>query len=345
MNHIMSKGVSFHKDAKRKKICNVHLSCTRNKTYEERNFVLESIMAVETSTWIMNSGASRHVCNSLQDLADHRKLSKREIVLRVGNGTQISAKAVSTFHLKLPHGETLELKECLYLPSCVKNLISISALLNEDYTITFNRMGCSLQQGNRIICKCTMIDSLYQIQIVENSNRLIEMPRPKRPREELNLTQVWHLNLGHIGQDRIQMMVKQGYLESLGSVPMPTCESCLQSKMSNLPFLGKWERVTKLLELIHIDVCGPLSTTSRGGFSYFITFTDDYSRLGYVYLIKYKSEVFKKFKEFKNEVEKQIGKSIKILRSDRGGEYLGIEFLEYLKKHGILSQWTPLGTP
>ena len=74
-------------------------------------------------------------------------------------------------------------------------------------------------------------------------------------------------------------------------------------------------------------------------------FTDDYSRLGYVYLIKYKSKAFEKFKEFKNEVEKQIGKSIKILRSNWGGEYLSIEFLEYLKKHDILSQWTPPGTP
>ncbi|KAI5351599.1 hypothetical protein L3X38_004490 [Prunus dulcis] len=115
--------------------------------------------------------------------------------------------------------------------------------------------------------------------------------------------------------------------------------------MSNLPFLGKGERVTELLELIHTDVCGSLSTTSRGGFSYFIMFIDDYSRLGYVYLIQYKSEAFEKFKEFKKEVEKKIGKSIKILRSDRGGEYLSTEFLEYLKKHGILSQWTPPGTP
>ncbi|KAI5334757.1 hypothetical protein L3X38_024890 [Prunus dulcis] len=163
------------------------------------------------------------------------------------------------------------------------------------------------------------------------------MPTPKRPREELNLTQVWHLKLGYIGQDRIQKMVKQGFLESLGSVPMPTCKSCLQGKMPNLPFSGKWERVTELLKLIHTDVCGPLSTTLRGRFSYFVTFTNDYSRLGYVYLIKYKSEAFEKFKEFKNEVEKQTGKSIKILRSDREGEYLSTEFLEYLKKHGILS--------
>ncbi|KAI5327419.1 hypothetical protein L3X38_026815 [Prunus dulcis] len=59
------------------------------------------------------------------------------------------------------------------------------------------------------------------------------MPEPQRPREELNPTQFWHLKLGHIDQVRIQRMVKQGYLESLGSVPMPTCESCLQVYLLN----------------------------------------------------------------------------------------------------------------
>ena len=85
--------------------------------------------------------------------------------------------------------------------------------------------------------------------------------------------------------------------------------------------------------------------TARGGFSYFITFIDDYSRYGYVYLMRYKSEAFEKFKDFRAEVEKQLGKNIKSLRSDRGGEYLSDKFQNYLKENGIVSQWTPPGTP
>ena len=61
--------------------------------------------------------------------------------------------------------------------------------------------------------------------------------------------------------------------------------------------------------------------------------------------MKYKSESFEKFKEFKNEVEKQTGKNIKSLRSDRGGEYLSTEFQEFLKENGIISQLTPPYTP
>ena len=64
-----------------------------------------------------------------------------------------------------------------------------------------------------------------------------------------------------------------------------------------------------------------MSTVARKGFRYFITFTDDYSRFGYVYLMRHKSEAFDKFKEFKTEVQNQLGKSIKAFRSDRGGEY------------------------
>ena len=58
-----------------------------------------------------------------------------------------------------------------------------------------------------------------------------------------------------------------------------------------------------LLTLIHTDVCGPLNIPARGGFQYFITFNDDFSRYGYVYLMKHKYETFEKFKEFKNEVQ------------------------------------------
>ena len=80
-----------------------------------------------------------------------------------------------------------------------------------------------------------------------------------------------------------------------------------------------------------------MSTYIRGGYSYFITFTDDLSRYGYVYLMKHKSESFEMFKQFRNEVEKQTKKNIKILRSDQGDEYLSSKFLTYLGENGILS--------
>jgi hypothetical protein len=58
-------------------------------------------------------------------------------------------------------------------------------------------------------------------------------------------------------------------------------------------------------------MCGPMSTTTRGGFQYFITFIDDFSRYGYVYLMKYKSKSLEKFKEFQNEVEISMARKLK----------------------------------
>ena len=115
--------------------------------------------------------------------------------------------------------------------------------------------------------------------------------------------------------------------------------------MIKSPFIGHGERVSDLLEIIHSDVCSPLSTSARGGYEYFITFTDDLSRYGYIYLMTYKFESFENFKEFKNEVQNQLGKTIKALRSDRRGEYLSQDFIDHLKKCGIVSQRTPPGTP
>ncbi|KAK8556152.1 hypothetical protein V6N12_002565 [Hibiscus sabdariffa] len=88
-----------------------------------------------------------------------------------------------------------------------------------------------------------------------------------------------------------------------------------------------------------------MNAQARGGFQYFITFTDDFSRYGYIYLMRHKSEALEKFKEFKNEVQNQHDKSIKALRSDRGRVYLSQDFDELLKECGIVSQLTPPGTP
>ncbi|KAM1603271.1 hypothetical protein ACFX1Z_029893 [Malus domestica] len=344
-----NKGTCFHcgKDERWKKKYRVRIASLMTKTFEETISVIESALTVSSSSWIFDSGASQHICNTMQGLVGSRSLSNGEIVVRVGNGTKISAKAIGTYMLNLPSGEVLELKNCLYFPSCIKNLISISKLLRDGHSVLFDKMSCTLYLNGRIISHGNMIEGLFHLETnsglhcIESGNT----SKPKRAREEVNQEKMWHLKLGHVNLDKIRKMSKDGYFRPLGDDRMGTCECCLKGKMTKSPFTGKGERATEILGLIHTDVCGPMSTTSRGGFSFYITFTDDHSRFGYVYLMKYKSESFERFKEFKNEVEKQTGKQIKILRSDRGGEYLSNEFLDYLKECGIISQWTPPGTP
>jgi hypothetical protein len=87
------------------------------------------------------------------------------------------------------------------------------------------------------------------------------------------------------------------------------------------------------LEIIHPDICEPLRTKTHKGIEYFITFTNDYSRYGHIYLIIHKSDAIKKFKEYKLEVEKQLGRSIKNLNNDRGSEYEVMD--NFYKENGI----------
>ena len=111
----------------------------------------------------------------------------------------------------------------------------------------------------------------------------------------------------------------------------------------------------ELLQLIHTDTCGPFPTATRNGHRYFITFADEYSRYGYIYLIHDKLESLDTFKIFKAEVENQLNKKIKGVRSDRGGEFYGRNdasseqcpgsFARYLEQSGIVPQYTMPGTP
>ncbi|KAA0056449.1 gag/pol protein [Cucumis melo var. makuwa] len=112
---------------------------------------------------------------------------------------------------------------------------------------------------------------------------------------------------------------------------------------------GHWKRnCSKYLEekkKVKQDLCGPMNVKSTGGFEYFITFIEDYSRYGYVYLMQRKFEALEKFKEYKAEVENALSKTIKTFRSDRGGELMDSKFKDYLMECGIVFQLSTPGTP
>ncbi|KAJ9556642.1 hypothetical protein OSB04_011256 [Centaurea solstitialis] len=167
----------------------------------------------------------------------------------------------------------------------------------------------------------------------------------KRSKDIEDQTYLWHCRLGHINKKRAELLLKGGFLGTFDFKPFDNCESCLSGKMTKEPFNKDNERASDLLEIVHTDVCGPFSHEARGGYRYFITFTNDFSRYGYVYLMRHKFESFKKFREYHNEVQNQLDRKIKFLRLDRGGEYLSQEFGNHLMECGIVSQLTPPYTP
>ncbi|MCO5569788.1 hypothetical protein L7F22_023503 [Adiantum nelumboides] len=99
------------------------------------------------------------------------------------------------------------------------------------------------------------------------------------------------------------------------------------------------------LEIVHSDIWGPCDHATSNGCRYFITFSDDYSRMTWVYFLKAKSEAFEVFLEFKVMVEKENGCHIKCLCTDGGGEYMSHNFDDYLREQGIRRQITCRYTP
>ncbi|GJS64468.1 zinc finger, CCHC-type containing protein [Tanacetum coccineum] len=99
------------------------------------------------------------------------------------------------------------------------------------------------------------------------------------------------------------------------------CKTCILTKITKKPFQNV-KRETKVLELIHIDLCDLHATPSLRNKKYFVMFIDDASRSCYVYLLHTKDEALNKFKVFKTEVELQQGYLIKRFRTGRGGEYM-----------------------
>lgn len=347
-----SKAVCFHcnKVGHWKRNCKVYLAELKKKKGSETAasdsgmFMIEVNMSLnQIATWVLDTACGSHICNSLQGLRRSRTLEEEEVILRMGNGARVAAEAVGSFDLHMPTGKTIVLNNCYFVPSIVRNIISIPMLDLAGFSFVIQNNKCSILRNNVLYGSGILNNGLYVCDVEHN---LLQIERTnKRKRDDENLTYLWHCRLGHISENRLRTLHKEGLLEPFDFESYPTCESCLLGKMTKSPFSGHGERAADLLGLVHTDVCGPMSTHAMGGFSYFITFTDDRSRFGYVYLMKHKSEAFEKFKEYKYEVEKQTKHSIKTLRSDRGGEYLNGEFLDYLKENGIVSQWTPPYTP
>jgi hypothetical protein len=158
---------------------------------------------------------------------------------------------------------------------------------------------------------------------------------------------LWHKRLGHIGEKGLRLLHGKGMVEGMSncSLDFDFCEHFLYGKQNRVRFPSSAMRVEGILQLVHNDVFGPVSIPSLGKSVYYVSFIDDFSRNTWIYLLRKKSKVFDRFKEFKDLVENQTEKRIKVLRIDNGGEFCGNEFEEFCKKCGIARQKNTPDTP
>nr|GEZ31397.1 hypothetical protein [Tanacetum cinerariifolium] len=204
-----------------------------------------------------------------------------------------------------------------------------------------------VSRNNLVYFSAIPWDDIYGIDLSSSNTNYSSMYAISNKRAKLNLdsTLLWHCRLRHISKKHIEKLYHDELLNSTDIKSFKKYVSCMSRKMARKPYSHQVERAKDLLGLIHTDVCGPFRPMSRQEASHFVTFTDDFSRYGYVYFLKYKHEVFETFKVFQKEVENQLGKTIKSLRSDRGGEYTSQDSLDHLKKHRIITHRTPPYTP
>ncbi len=147
----------------------------------------------------------------------------------------------------------------------------------------------------------------------------------------------WHQPFGHLNMANFKKLEKMVNGMNLKEVPLHhVCETCIEGKHQKTSFRkNETTRASKLLELVHSDVCGPMKTTSCGGARYFVTFIEDFSKKTHVYLLKAKGKVFDKFKVYKALVENQTSMKIKTLQFDNGREFLSKTFYDFLRECGI----------
>ena len=259
-----------------------------------------------------------------------------------GNKVGSHLESIGTCSLVLDNGYVLALKRTFYIPKFSRDFISVSRLVPLGYTFKFIDCTFSLFCKSKLIRNGVFSNGIFSINLQYNAVFRTHIGN-KRCIIDEDSSILWHRRLGHISIYRIKRLVNDNVLNTLDFANFDTCIDCIKGKQSN-NFKKGAKRSTDVLEIIHSDICCPDIDTH--GPKYFISFIDDYSRYMYLYMLHNKDEALNSFKVFKAEVEKQCGKQIKIVRTNRGGEYYGRNtedgqvsgpFAKFLQEHGIVA--------
>jgi hypothetical protein len=309
-----------------------------NQDDEDQMFVAACFSVQTTSDhWLIDSGCTNHMTF---DKSLFRNLQPTEAAkVRIGNGECIEAKGKGTIAITTNSG-TKTIADVLYVPNIDQNLLSVGQLIEKGMKVIFENQHCCIfyAAGCKILQVRMKSKSFSFLPFEEEHNAF-----PTK----LNYTKLWHKRLGHCHQQRMLTMKNS---EAVRGIPPFTeitlnCHACQFGKQNRKSFPRSTWRSSQKLQLIHTDVVGPLSTPSLNGSKYYLLFIDDFSRMCWIYFMKFKSEVAGIFWRFKKNVENQSNCRIQAIRSDNGREYTSTEFNLYCEEAGIEHQLTAPYTP
>ena len=303
--------------------------------------------------WVIDSGASRHLIPDRQQLVNYRSVEPNTAVTFV-NGQQAAAlgQGEVILQVRTASGMTeVTLQNVLHVPEATVSLFSTRQATNTGAVITFMNDGCSVSvNGTTVMEGISQQDGLMIIKQPKQQPAFAAAATSKSKQTP----ELWHRRYGHLGYDNLVKLKNSNMVEGI-EVPVqafkqqqgqqPVCEKCTAAKQTRQPFPESSSKSTRPLELVHMDVCGPMAVESHGAARYQATFVDDYSRLSRVVLLESKSQAASAIKQVITSLELQCGKSLKAVRTDRGGEYMSKELDIYFKDKGVEHQTTAPYTP
>ncbi|KAF1332324.1 Integrase catalytic core protein, partial [Globisporangium splendens] len=301
-------------------------------------------------TWLIDSGATQHMSYSKRFMTKYKTIDPVDVHLADDGVVQAIGSGDIVMMMKTPSGvKKGVLTNVWHIPKLTRNLFSVGRFTKDVAPMTFDTSVCYVnlknqkwkigERAGKGLFKLCMTPAQAESASVASV--------PEAPR--MNKSYLWHLRLGHIGHIGLDAIVKQklGVGIDIASVSKwELCSGCALGKQTRVNFQSiAPERVNSVLDVVDSDVCGPMQTATFSDKRYFVTFIDDKSRFCVVFLLRSKSEVLDKFVQFVKFAETQIGRRVKVLRSDNGGEYVSNKFAAFCRNRGIVQQFTPPYTP
>ena len=308
-----------------------------------------SVTDINGDEWWIDSGATSHMTSDMKSLKNYSSFRMPRKV-KLADEHKVNSFGKGNIHLTLFDKKNNEkvktvLRDVLYVPKIKNKLFSISRVTDNGIDVLFKGENCNITKDGKQYTIGQKHGNLYKLNTIKPNDETCYIGKTNQDSIEL-----WHQRYGHLGYDNLKLLNDKEMVDGLNidtkEAVDRNCEGCAMGKQHRQPFPTKSQSTaTKLLELIHSDVCGPMDVPSVGGSRYFVTFIDDFSRYTTVYMMKQKSEVLEKFRRFVNLVENRTGlkverlhvenETVKRLRSDNGGEYFSNDFEEFCNGRGI----------